>query len=111
MDCLSEHPWNAIMLLSYLLYQIPVFVVWLAGVVLALVRWKRHPKVSLLTIIAFVLFFAEILSPFYLNVWTLQGLSANMELVSTAINIIEPLITAAAWGLLLAAIFGWRSEQ
>ena len=102
---------SIILLKSFLLDQIPVFVVWLAGIVLALVRWKRHPKVSLLTIIAFVIFFAEMLFVFYLDVWKLQTLSANLEFVSTVINIIESLMTAAAWGLLLVAIFGWRSEK
>jgi hypothetical protein len=94
--------------------QVPVFLVWLVGLVLALVRWKRHPKVSLLTCIAFVMFFAEIPFFFYLYFyidWMMLVPSTSLEFVSTVINIIESLISATAWGLLLVAVFGWRSEQ
>ncbi len=102
------------LIINSLLMQVPVFLVWLVGLVLALVRWKRHPKVSLLTCIAFVMFFAEIPFFFYLNFyldWKMLVPISSLELVSTVINIIESLISAAAWGLLLAAVFGWRSEQ
>ncbi len=30
----------------------PVFLVWLIGILFALTRWRRHPKVSLIALIA-----------------------------------------------------------
>ncbi len=80
------------LIINSLLMQVPVFLVWLVGLVLALVRWKRHPKVSLLTCIAFVMFFAEIPFFFYLNFyldWKMLVPISSLELVSIVINIIE----------------------
>ncbi len=36
--------------------QLPIYLVWLIGLLLALVNWRRHPRPSLLAFIAFVLF-------------------------------------------------------
>ncbi len=37
--------------LGSLLVQLPLYITWLVGIVLAIVWWKRHPRVSLLTVI------------------------------------------------------------
>ncbi len=43
----------------FLLRRAPVLLLALAGIILALVRWKRHPKVSLITVIGLVFFLVE----------------------------------------------------
>jgi MFS family permease len=99
------------------LVQFPVVLVWLIGLVLSLVYWRRHPKVSLLTFIAIAGLLVSSLIGTYLSVWlpvTLQerGWSANqIGTVIAARGIIGSLIAAVLWGLLIAAIFGWRSKQ
>lgn len=46
--------------LSYfLIRKAPVLVLTLAGIVLAIIRWKRHPKVSLVTVIGLSFFTIE----------------------------------------------------
>ena len=40
--------------LSILLAQLPIFLVWLIGIILSFFYWKRHPKVSLFALIAFL---------------------------------------------------------
>ncbi len=42
-----------------LLRRLPTFLVVLAGVIFSIVRWKRHPRVSLMTMIALALYLIE----------------------------------------------------
>ena len=48
---------------SYLFYifagRIPLFLLLLGGIVFALVRWNRHPKVSFLTILGLLFYLLE----------------------------------------------------
>ena len=85
-----------------ILTQTPVYLVWLTGVVLALVGWKKHPSVSLVALIAFVVLF--------LLAFGTQLVTAHHGLNWTQVSIafLEALIRAGAWGLVLAAVFGWR---
>jgi len=94
----------------------PIWIVWLAGVVLAIVRWRRQAMVSLLTILGLALLAgATVLGPpagrwlFIVlrnlgwrlrEVWLVGLLSFGLSLVK-----------ALGWALLLAAVFGWRSER
>jgi hypothetical protein len=82
--------------------QTPVYLVWLIGIVLALVNWKKHSSVSLVALIAFVVLFllafvTQLITPHHGVNWT-----------QTGIAFFEALIRAGAWGLVLAAVFGWR---
>jgi len=97
------------------LAQAPVWIVWLAGIVFAIVRWRRHAMVSLLTIVGFaVLAVSRVLGPpagrwlFVVlrnlgwrlpEVWLVGLLSLGLSLVS-----------ALGWLLLLVAVFGWRDK-
>jgi hypothetical protein len=102
--------------LTVYLTQLPVILVWLIGLVLALVYWRRHPTVSLLAIIAIVGFLVTSLVGTYLSVWlplTLQerGWSiGRIGILMTARGVIGSLISAVLWALLLAAVFGWRNR-
>jgi hypothetical protein len=98
------------------LVQIPVLLVWLVGVVLALVYWRRHPMVSTLVLTALGLLFITALFGASLNWWLplihARGVpAARFGLIIGIISIIRAMINATAFALLLAAIFGWRSVQ
>jgi len=41
------------------LLQAPIYLIWLAAIVLAAVTWRRHPRVSLLAIAGLALFFVR----------------------------------------------------
>ena len=85
-----------------ILTQTPVFLVWLVGVILAFVGWKKHPSVSLVALIAFViLFLLELVS---LIITARNGFNGSRP----GLAFLEALIRAGAWGLVLAAVFGWR---
>jgi hypothetical protein len=85
-----------------ILTQIPVYLVLLVGVILAFVGWKKHPSVSLVALIAFVvLFFLDLMA---LIIDARNGMIGSRP----GIAFLEALIRAGAWGLVLAAVFGWR---
>jgi hypothetical protein len=89
-------------LLAAVLTQLPVYLVWLVGLILSLAGWKKHPSVSLVALIGFVILFllalvTQLTTPRYGVNWSQAGIA-----------FLEALIRAGAWGLVLAAIFGWR---
>jgi hypothetical protein len=100
--------------LRSLVAQSPILLVWLAGFGLAVLRWQRHPKVSLLTVIAIVLYLigasGNALAGRWLVIalrnlgWTIPG-----TLGTATISFVMAVIKAVAWALLFAAVFGWRS--
>ncbi len=100
---------------SYLI-QLPLFLVWLAGLILAVVFWKRHPRVSLLAVIALAGFLLVTAANIFLNLWLGLGLDrlglspAQIGLVYLVRNIVDGLLAAGLWGLVLAAIFAWRKQ-
>ena len=94
----------------------PLYLVWLAAIILAIVRWSRHPRVSLATVLAVVALWAVSLSVSFLDVWlpfSLRAKGMSMVQVSRvylAIAIVNSILQAGCWGVLLFAIFGWRPD-
>ena len=91
--------------------RIPVMIIWLVGFVFALLRWKRHPLVSLLIVAGLVVqFLSSLLGvvsgilPLYLhNEMAVPLKEANIYLgVVSVINII---LGTVGWALLVAALF------
>lgn len=104
------------LVLNYAL-QIPLYLVWLVGVVLAVISWKRNPKVSLLTVIALAVFFILSGVGTGLNMWLPPTwyergwMPARIGLLTAAIGFVRTLVDAVGFGLLLAAVFGWRKAN
>jgi len=105
-----------VILSTYLFNQLPVILVWIVGVILALFYRKRYPRISLMALAAIVIVFVNSAAGAFLNLYfplTLhaRGWSANqISLVSTGSAIVQSVIAAVAWGLVLAAIFGERNK-
>jgi ABC-type nickel/cobalt efflux system permease component RcnA len=93
---------NGLGLIAAILTQLPVYLVWLVGVILALANWKKHPSVSLVALIGFVILF---LLALFTQLTTVRH---GVNWSHAGIAFLEALIRAGAWGLVLAAIFGWR---
>jgi membrane protein YdbS with pleckstrin-like domain len=93
---------NGLGLLAAILTQLPVYLVWLVGIILALVGWKKHASVSLVALIGFVVLF--LLALFTQLTTAHHGVNWSQ----VGIAFLEALIRAGAWGLVLAAMFGWR---
>jgi hypothetical protein len=100
-------------LMAYL-FQSPVLLVWLAGMVIAVVTWRRHPRVSLLTVVALVILLVETLIDTFLSMWLAFILSesqmgaAQIGWVTAVVRVVAAVVAAIAWGITLAAIFGGR---
>lgn len=104
----------AIQTFSVYLTQLPVYLVWIVGILLAIINWRRHPRAAQLTLAALFIFFMTSIGGTAISSWlpfTLhaRGMAARqMGIVSAIINIIRALFNAFAFGILFAAIFGWR---
>ena len=93
---------NGLGLIAAILTQAPIYLVWLVGVILALANWKKHPSVSLAALIGFVIL---VLLALFTQLTTVRH---GVNWSQAGIAFLEALIRAGAWGLVLAAIFGWR---
>jgi len=103
-------------ILRALAFNAPLYIAWLVGLILAIVNWKKMPRASLFTVIAFGLFLVNVAgNVFWMNYSISEhekGVSyATIGIVTAGINFISILLASAWWGLLLAAIFGRRSPR
>ncbi|MBN2007176.1 MAG: hypothetical protein JXA21_27745 [Anaerolineae bacterium] len=93
------------------LRQMPLYLIWAVGIILALKYWDTYPKTALLTVVALAIFFVQALVSNVLNVWLPQkALSKEMSAkqvssVVSARGIVSLIVSTIAWGLLIAAIF------
>jgi len=95
------------MVLAYYASLLPVCVAMIVGVLLALVRWKIHPRISLFTVIglgvrllgrlAWIVVYALLLRYRF----GMRFVTAVM----TGTRVIDGLVAAGCWALILAAIF------
>jgi hypothetical protein len=101
------------LLMTQVLPQLPLWLVWLVGVILALVFWRKHPMPSLLALIAFVLLLLQALvgtiaSAAIMSQTDLMG--QQQRLLPLVLSVARTIISTVAWGLLLGALFGWRKQ-
>ena len=103
--------------LSALVISLPVILVWVIGIALALSRWRRHPRVSQLALIACVVSIVNTVANRFLVIWAPLALrdygwtTYQIGSIFTAIGFITTLIGAAAWTLVICAVFGWRDQR
>ena len=96
---------------------LPLFAIWLVGIVVALARWGRHPRVSAIMV-------GGLASMLVLNVAQRVGLSfiihsarspgqpiASMSVYLGIFGLVSSLLRAGAWGAVLVALFGWRQAS
>lgn len=106
-------------LVRSLMHQLPTMVTLLGCMVFATIRWKRHPKVSLLLIITLVLLFIHGL--FFTAVytwvpgWILQtrsfDASGSIQTVLTVLGLISNTTLAVIFVLMLVSIFMQRKTR
>ena len=98
--------------LSVLLTSLPLLITWIVGIIIAIVRWKKAPRRSLLALIALVIFMGmHILSAVFNSSFFLIASDNGMDYqaissVSVIVNIVFGLVDVAGWVLVLLAIFG-----
>jgi hypothetical protein len=104
-------------LLRWLLMRLPLHLLVVAGVLLAVMRWKRHPKVSLLTLAGLCLWelesFAHLLVRFCLPDWAKEYGWANdrLNIAFIVLNLTQDFFFSAVLILLVAAAFSQRRNN
>ncbi len=95
--------------------QAPQFLVWLAGMALALLWWQRAPKVALITCVACGLFLLDALIGTFISV-ALPSMMVDRGQSTTQIGtafgligFVRSLLHAALWAAILFAIFSGRA--
>ena len=97
-------------------YYIPLYGVWLVGILLALRRWHKHPKVSLFALIGIAILFLSSLAERYAQQWLFfdlaeQGRSTSAgALTAYNIGVAYIIVNILGWGFILTALFRWRGE-
>ena len=97
-------------ILTNLATQIPMFIVLIGGAVIGVVRWKRHPRASLLLVCSalFLVFLQVAVSAIYVitGVWAFDS-GIETSLISwlyTAIAASDAFLAAGAHGVLIGAV-------
>jgi hypothetical protein len=91
---------------------LPLYFLWVLGIVLALILFRKHPRVSMLAAAACVIMIANSMTSALVYTWLpgflLQGQNYTQEQFSQAMAVVGVgfnLVSAVAWALILAAIF------
>jgi hypothetical protein len=103
--------------LSNILIQIPVYLVWIAGLIVAVVTWRKHARASLLAVIGLGMFFIQALLGNFLSPWLQQTLARQgvgvrtIRLVLLGRGLLTSLVMMVAWALIIAAVFLPRTAK
>ena len=98
--------------LTSLLTSLPLLITWIVGIIIAIIRWKKAPRRSLLALLALVIIMGvHIVSVVFNNSFFLlasvNGMDYKMvSTVSVIASIVFGLVDAVSWVLVLLAIFG-----
>lgn len=102
--------------LAQMMYQAPIFIVEIVGLILALVRWQRHPRASLFFVISLGIFLVlntvGTLFLFWLPDRLRDGTgtpTSQMFLWIPILHVGRNLIGAVGWALVTVAVFSDRS--
>jgi len=101
--------------LMQLLAQVPVLIAYVAGIIAVLAFWQRCPRPAMFTLIGTALLLVTTLAQPFLIVYLLMQLRQRlgmdvMNLLMAVNTIFWGAIRAAAYGLLLTAVFVNRKE-
>ncbi len=99
----------------FLLMRIPYFLVVVAGLVLALMWWRRMPMVALWAALGFGCLLASIVASFAMFP-ALQVLSnflgmrspSSPQNIALIMSLCTSLLSTAGLAMLIVAVFGWR---
>lgn len=100
-----------------LLTQAPILLIWIIGIVLSIILWRKHPAVSALTLIAMGGLIILGIVNTYLNIrlpslilersWSFR----NTGFVFAFSGMVSSILRAILWVLLIISIFGWRNKK
>lgn len=105
---------TALALMTQLAMHVPTLVVWAIAAGLALHRWQRHPRASLLVVLAMTVFFLETVAGVYLSTVLPMRMHergagvAEIGRIFAMWGAVRSLVDAGGWAMLIVALFGAR---
>lgn len=108
---------NGLVLIQQLAYSIPVILVYLVGLVLAVIFIKKYPVPAILTLLAAIILLGNIFGITFAQTYLIRsrlgssGSMASYSTMSQMISIMGSLMRAVGSALLLAAVFVGRRSQ
>lgn len=99
---------NTIEIYRELATILPVLFVWFVGLVVAIWRWREHPKVSWIVVIACAV---SLLTPLLMPVAMNVASKTQAAFYSPLVSLIHICLSALSIGLLLYAVFLGRGEK
>lgn len=102
--------------LGQIVVAIPLIAVYVVGLIIAIARWRQHPRVSQLATVALVMLLVERLIGVLMTTMLPLLISRNGMSISdvtglyAVYGVLSALFTAVAFGILLWALFGWRRQ-
>lgn len=104
-------------LMKSLLFASPVFIVYGIAALLALGRWKQHPTVSMLVVLAAVISTIFRLATTFLYVWLPTNIdefgwdAMKIGRVFSGINLVAAVVQSLALAMIFAAVFIGRDGR
>jgi hypothetical protein len=97
-----------------LIISLPLYAVWVVGILVALARWQKHPSVSGLLGGGLAAMLVTSLTLRLGSLWIIESMRQAGQSVSTSsfylgiLGITGSLVRTGAWIAFLVALFGWR---
>jgi hypothetical protein len=102
---------------GFMVVILPVLLVWVVGILVALFRWQRHPRVSAIIVFSLVMLMLASLGHRWGALLIISNDSSSgfksssmAGLYLSMLGLISSLFRAAAWMGILVAIFAWRDN-
>jgi predicted PurR-regulated permease PerM len=99
---------------TMMLSRLPVLIAWVVAVCFAVARWNKHPNVSAMVVFAVAILAIEMIIGSFVSIYVPRrimaegGSSTSMSWFFGIYGLVTSVIAAGCWGMLIAAIFGWR---
>jgi hypothetical protein len=101
-------------LASFLMSTLPLALLWVVTAVVALVRYRHHPPVSLLTLLACAVLLTNLVGGTILQWWLLTQntgwAAAQGRGVLALLSMARAGLSTVGYALLVVALFGWRAR-
>jgi hypothetical protein len=93
-------------------WSVPIVLVYCVGILLAVVFWRKHPEVSLLCVLAFLLLLGALAASAGSQFWFMANRgNPAMTQVMGLLGIARVSLSLLGWVALLVALFGWRHPR
>jgi len=98
---------------TYFLTMLPSLLIWIIAILIAAIRWKKHPGVSRLVIIAAVLSILLPVGNLCFRSWWFEASESIGQYFfwMTVVTGLSRVLMAGIWVLLLMAAFMWRTDS